>query len=84
MKKLKLFARQCTCCKKGMNEGYVISYIERYYCTEKCLRKENSDDDIKNMDMGADDSDNYWTQWDSDDDMEYMLVDGELVYIGEQ
>ena len=78
------FARQCTCCKKGMNDGYVMDGGEAYFCSDECLEKNHSRIDIENMNLGGDDSDNYWTEWVCNEDMEWMQLDGELVYIGEQ
>ena len=76
------FARQCYCCGDGMNVGYVINGGEEYYCSDECLKTVHYAYEIEEMEIGADDSDSYWTEWDSDDDMEYMLVDGKLTYIG--
>lgn len=82
MKELK-FARQCTNCGDGMNDGIVINGGEEYYCTHLCLSQNYNDKQINNMDIGDDNSDSYYTEWDSDSDMEYMLIDGKLKYIGE-
>jgi hypothetical protein len=82
MKEIK-FARQCSCCKKGMNDGYVINGGEEYYCTNECLHTKYNSFDIEFMDMGEDNSDNYWTEWICNEDMEWIKLDGELVYIGE-
>lgn len=85
------FARQCSCCDKGMNKGYVIDVILQkfmrgieYYCSEKCLHIKYTEDEIKEMEIGADDSDSYWTEWDSDSDMEYILVRNILIHVGEE
>ena len=32
------YARQCTCCGKGMNEGYFAEY--EYFCSTSCLYTE--------------------------------------------
>ena len=82
MKELK-FARQCTNCGDGMNDGIVINGGEEYYCTHLCLSQNYSEKQINNMEIGQDHSDSYYTEWDSDEDMEYMLIDGKLTYIGE-
>lgn len=77
------FARACTCCGDGMNKGYVINSVE-YYCTDECLKETYSANDIEEMELGADCSDSYWTEWDSDSDMEYILVNNILIFVGEQ
>ena len=76
------FARQCSCCEDGMNKGYVINGVE-YYCSDECLQETYSADEIEEMEIGADDSDSYWTEW-NDSDMEYILVRNILIHVGEE
>jgi hypothetical protein len=78
------FARQCSCCEEGMNEGYVIDGGGEYYCNEECLHTKHTADEIEEMELGADDSESYWTKWESDSDMEYILVNNILIFVGEQ
>ena len=83
MKEYELFARQCSCCDKGMNEGYVINGGEEYYCADECLHTKYNSFDIELMGMGEEDSDSYWTEWEEEEDMDYILANGELMFIGE-
>jgi len=57
------FARVCTECKKGMNEGYVVNGGEQYYCSDACLHKHHTPDEWKDMSAGDDNDSNYWTAW---------------------
>lgn len=76
------FARQCSCCEEGMNDGYVINGGGEYYCSDECLHTKHTADEIKEMEMGEEC--NYWTEWDSDSDMEYILVRNILIHVGEE
>jgi hypothetical protein len=65
-----------------MNEGYVIDGGGEYYCSDECLNTKHTADEIKEMEMGEEC--NYWTEWDSDSDMEYILVRNILIHVGEE
>jgi hypothetical protein len=70
------YARQCECCGKGMNEGYIIEAGDTY-CSDKCVLKTYTS--VKSMDefeLGKDDSDSYWTTWDELDDDHYYDENG--------
>lgn len=66
------FARKCSECGKGMNEGYVINGGVAHYCSDACMHKHVSADEFEELyDDG--DGDSYWTEWDEcdcDDDEE--------------
>lgn len=56
----------CDCCGVEMAEGYRVEYDEEgvlLICTEECLQKKFTAEQIKEMEIGADDSENYWTDW---------------------
>lgn len=55
--------RICGCCGKSMTEGYVIYGGEDELCSTECLENAYSSEDIKTMEIGADNSDSYWTRW---------------------
>jgi hypothetical protein len=76
------FARQCSCCEEGMNDGYVINGGGEYYCSDECLNTKYTANEVKEMEMGEDD--NYYTHWESDSDMEYILVRNILIHVGEE
>ena len=68
------YARKCDVCNSGMNSGYLI-YETEYYCSDSCLHDVyNSDeyDSIYKKDEG------YYTEWDSETDAEYELINDEL------
>lgn len=74
------YARKCTCCGKGMNEGYVIGSGDEYYCTNECLNQVYTPEEWLSM---ADDDDgdfgyNYWTEWDDGEDCQYQIINGIL------
>lgn len=89
MENLELFARKCTCCGGGMNQGYVIGGGAEYYCTDECLMqhytpeewKEMTAEDQDEFGFSFSDSDNYWTEWDTEDDdeLEYAMYNGEVI-----
>lgn len=69
----KEFARTCSECGKGMNEGYCIGSGDDYYCSDACLHKHMTPAEY--LELYADgEGDSYWTDWydaeDDDDDDE--------------
>lgn len=69
------YARQCTCCGKGMNEGYFAEY--EYFCDTNCLFTEFTYEVWQDLSENQNDS-YYWTQWEDEFDYEYQIIDGEL------
>ena len=61
------FARECTACKKGMNEGYCIEGGMEYYCSKACLNTEISDEEFAEL-YADGEGDSYWTDWSEDPD----------------
>ena len=67
----KKYARECTACSAGMNEGYCIGDGMEYYCSDACLYLHMTPAEyLKLYDDGEGDS--YWTTWYEDPD-EYMV-----------
>jgi hypothetical protein len=66
----KQFARECTACGKGMNEGYCIEGGIEYYCSKVCLNTEISDKEFEEL-YADGEGDSYWTDWSEDPD-EYL------------
>lgn len=63
----KKFARECTACGAGMNEGYCIEGGIEYYCSDACLHTEITHEEY--MELYADgEGDSYWTDWGEDPD----------------
>jgi hypothetical protein len=74
------YARKCTCCGKGMNEGYFADY--EYFCSDSCLHTEYTAKEWQELASdGVEDEESndsyYWTEWDSVDN-DYQIIDGEL------
>jgi hypothetical protein len=72
------YARCCTCCGEGMNEGYFVDYD--YYCSGDCLYTIYTKEEWTNLyeqseEQGGDYC--YWTEWD-DSEYEYQIIDGKL------
>ena len=64
----KEFARNCTACSAGMNEGYHIggNGIE-YYCSDACLHTEITPEEWLEL-YNDGEGDSYWTDWSEDPD----------------
>jgi hypothetical protein len=76
------YARLCTCCGKGMNEGYFADY--EYFCSDSCLHTEYSAVYWEVLCKESDDNgDNeyYWTKWEDESDYQYQIIDGEITSI---
>ena len=68
------YAQQCTECRKGMNEGYVIEGGMEYYCSDECLHKNVTPDEFSEFYIGNIDDDDeigdiqiYWTEWEAEE-----------------
>ena len=73
------YARCCTCCGKGMNEGYFAEY--EYFCSDSCLHTEYSAiywETLCKESEDNGDNDYYWTQWEDESDYQYQIIDGKL------
>ncbi|MBV1778708.1 hypothetical protein KRR55_06225 [Paeniglutamicibacter sp. ABSL32-1] len=66
-----LFARRCSECGKGMQEGYLAD--GEYYCSDVCLRVDYTEAEWS--ELATDDSDEFyyteWTEWDESDEELY-------------
>jgi hypothetical protein len=76
------YARKCTKCNNGMNEGYIIGNGE-YYCTDECLHKVYTIKEWEEMSGGEDNlsEESYWTEWETEEDFDYVLFDNKLITI---
>lgn len=66
------YARQCTACGAGMNEGYVINDGVSYYCSDECLHKHITPAEFDELHDDGD-GDSYWTEWEDDSEWEDFL-----------
>jgi hypothetical protein len=76
------YARKCDKCNSGMNEGYIIGNGE-YYCTDECLHKVYTIKEWEEMSGGEDNlsEESYWTEWETEEDFDYVLFDNKLITI---
>ena len=77
------YARKCTCCGKGMNEGFFADY--EYFCNEDCLYTEYTPVVWEKLASdGVEDEEGndcyYWTEWDTNN-CEYVLFNNQLINI---
>ena len=72
----KKFARECTACGKGMNEGYCIESGIEYYCSDACLHTEITPEEWLEL-YNDGEGDSYWTDW-SEDPNEYFDDEEEM------
>jgi hypothetical protein len=64
------FARKCSACGAGMNEGYIIWDGSYYFCSDDCLHTKFTQEEYLEM-YNNGDNDTFWTDWydiDEDDD----------------
>jgi hypothetical protein len=70
------YARKCTCCGKGMNEGFFADY--EYFCDNDCLYTEFPPTIWEKV--AEEDSDSYyWTEWEDEEDYQYVLFNNQLI-----
>lgn len=75
------YARLCTCCGKGMNEGYFADY--EYFCSDSCLHTEYTAKEWEELSSdGVEDEEGndyyYWTEWEDTEDYQYQIINGVL------
>ena len=77
------YARKCSKCNVGMNEGFIIANGDEYYCSDNCLHQVYTKEEWNAMTDDDDDDDgfNYYTEWESNEDYEYVLFNNFLIEI---
>jgi hypothetical protein len=75
------YARKCSHCDKGMNEGYVVGGGDEYYCTDECLHKVYTPKEWNEEMCIYENDDNYWTSWwdEDEEDYQYQIINNRLV-----
>jgi hypothetical protein len=69
------YARKCTCCGNGMNNGYFAN--DEYFCSESCLRTEYTYEEWQKV--YEENNDNYYfTEWEDEFDYQYQIINGTL------
>jgi hypothetical protein len=66
----KEFARNCTECSKGMNEGYCFDGGRAYYCSNECLYTVFTHEETAVDEATVATGDSYWTEWEDEDEDE--------------
>ena len=61
------YARKCSECGRGMNEGYVIGGGCEHYCSDLCLYKHVTHEEFLELYDGGD-GDAYYTEWEDQND----------------
>lgn len=61
------YARQCTACGAGMNEGYCINGGVSYYCSDECLHKHITPAEYEEQ-YADGEGDSYWTEWEEEEE----------------
>jgi hypothetical protein len=75
------FARKCDVTGRGMNEGYVIGDGEMYIKDESDMLSHVIEQGYSSLDEAYDDEYYYYTEWEDEDDFEYVMIDGVLTEI---
>ena len=76
------YARKCDKCNNGMNDGYIVGGGDEYYCSPECLHKVYSAKKWQKMYQDSEENggnDNYWTEWESEIDFNYVLFNNKLI-----
>ena len=66
-----LYARKCSICGCGMNDGYVLDAGVFYYCSDECLRRHYTQ---KEWDLMVDLGESYYTEWEDEFEYQYFHV----------
>ena len=84
------FARMCYMSGRPINEGHVYKDGEKYFGSDEALaaylRSNNIDDDIEASDEflvseSYTVGESYYTEWEDEDDMDYIVQNGVLIEI---
>jgi len=74
------FARKCSVSGEGMNWGYVVNDGEEYYKDAQALYTKYSPAEWDEM-YEEGNSNSYYTNWEDQDDYQYIVKNGRLVEI---
>jgi hypothetical protein len=71
------YARKCSKCNKGMNDGYVYEGGCDYYCSDECLNIDFTPQEWAEL-VGDLEGENYWTEWEDEGEYQYQIINGVL------
>ena len=77
------WARKCSVTGKGMNEGYCFFDGQDYASDEESAKKLADEYEYKSLHDAWEDGAYYYTEWEDEDDFQYVEVDGKLIDIDE-
>jgi len=86
------FARKCSATSVGMNEGYVVNDGDEYFANKSDLVKWLRDRNLDEYNELSDEfllreayelDEFYWTDWNDEDDYQYVMINGVLTEIEE-
>ena len=63
------YARKCTACGAGMNEGYVVDGGCEHYCSDECLHQSMTAELYEELHADGE-GDTYWTEWEDESEWE--------------
>jgi hypothetical protein len=86
------FAKKCSATSVGMNEGYVVNDGDEYFANKSDLVKWLRDRNLDEYNELSDEfllreayelDEFYWTEWNDEDDYQYVMINGVLTEIEE-
>lgn len=72
------FYRKCDATGEGMNEGWVVGDGDLYFKYERDAMQWCKDNGYNGIQSAFDEDVMYWTEWEDENDYQYILIDGEL------
>jgi hypothetical protein len=82
-KEITKYARKCSKCGKGMNEGYLVEGGFEYACSDECFFVDGYTREQFEIDYDDGNGDVFYTEWDEIDEDYHYLADGTEVNTGE-
>jgi hypothetical protein len=78
------FARKCSVAGEGMNSGWIAENSNEYFKYEKDALAWCKKNGYKSINQAFFRDEIYWTEWDVEDDAQYIVKDGEVIDIEEE
>lgn len=77
-------ARKCSVTGEGMNEGWIANEGEEYFKYEEDALAWCKENGYKTIKKAYEEDVIYWTEWDANEDHEYIVRNGKLVEVEEE
>jgi len=78
------FARKCSVTGEGMNEGWIANDGQFYFKYKKDAIAWCKNNGYKSLNKAFSEDAIYWTAWDTDEDAQYIVKNGEIVDIEQE